>query len=67
MVGLFGAEMALSFWFSEVGPKAGNSGQFRTAQAEFGGCLRVMLLTVPMNFRIFFCHVSRFFVIAYDE
>ena len=40
---MFEAEMALSFWSSGVGLKDGNSGQFRTAQAGFGGCLRVVL------------------------
>ena len=46
MVGLFGvfeSEMAVSFRFSGVGPKAGNFGQLQTAQAGFGGCLRVVL------------------------
>ena len=40
---MFGAEMAVSFRSSRVGLKAGNSGQFRTAQAGFVGCLRVVL------------------------
>ena len=43
MVGVFGAEMAMSFRSSEVGLKAGNSGLFQTAQAGFGGCLQVVL------------------------
>ena len=43
MVGVFGAEMAMSFRSSGVGLKAGNSGQFRTAQVGFGGFLWVVL------------------------
>ena len=43
MVGVFRVEIAVSFRSSEVGMKAGNSGQFRTAQAGFGGYLRVVL------------------------
>ena len=35
--------MAVSFRYSGVGLKAGNSGQFRTAWVGFGGCLRVVL------------------------
>ena len=40
---MFGAEMAVSFRSSGVELKAGNSRQFRTARAGFGGCLRVVL------------------------
>ena len=32
MVGVFGAEMVVSFWSSEVGVKAGIFRQFRKAQ-----------------------------------
>ena len=46
MVGVFGAEMAVSFRSSGVGLKVGNSGQFWTAQAGFGGCLRVVLFAL---------------------
>ena len=59
MVGVFGAEMVVSFWFSGVGPKAGIFGQFRTTQVglqtAFGWpCLCVVMLwTIPMNCRIF--------------
>ena len=61
MVGVFGAEMTVSFRFSGVGLKAGIFGQFRTAQVRlettaFGWsylCV-VMLWTVPMNYRIFY-------------
>ena len=59
MVGVFGAEMAVSSRSSEVGPKAGIFGQFRTAQISletaFGWsylCV-VMLWTIPMNYLIF--------------
>ena len=59
MVGVFRAEMAVSFRSSRVGLKAGIFGQFRTAQVgletAFGfSYLRVVMLwTVPMNCRIF--------------
>ena len=43
LFGVFGAEMAMSFRSFGVGPKVGNSGQFRIAQVGFGGCLRVVL------------------------
>ena len=73
MVGVFGAKMAVSFRSFGVGLKAGIFGQFRTTQVgletAFGWsylCV-VMLWTVPMNSRIFIGHVSRFYVIAYDE
>ena len=36
MVGVFGAEMAVSFRSS--GPNAGNFGQFRIAHVLFGNC-----------------------------
>ena len=60
MVGVFGAEMAVSFWSSGVELKAGIFGQFPTAQVgletAFGWsylCV-VMLWTVPMNCQIFY-------------
>ena len=43
LFGVFGVEMAVSFRSPGVGLKAGNSGQFWTAQAGFGGCIRVVL------------------------
>ena len=59
MVGVFGAEMAVSFRSSGVGLKAKIFGQFWTAQfrleTAFGRsylCV-VMFWTVPMNCRIF--------------
>ena len=73
MVGVFGAEMAVSFRSSRVGLKAGIFGQFRTAQVgletTFGWSYlcAVMLWTVPMNCRIFIGHLSRFCVIAYNK
>ena len=58
MVGVFGAEMAVSFQSSGVGLKVGIFGKFRIAQfrleTAFGWsylCV-VMLWTVPMNCRI---------------
>ena len=73
MVGVFEAEMAVSFRSSGVGLKAAIFGQFWTAQVgletTFGWsylCV-VMLWTVPMNCRIFLlAHVSRFCVISYE-
>ena len=59
MVGVFGAEMDVSFLSSGVGLKVGIFGQFRTAQVgletTFGWSYFrvVMLWTVPMNCRIF--------------
>ena len=60
MVGVFRAEMAVSFRSSGVGLKAGIFGQFWTArvglETVFGWfylCV-VMLWTVPMNCRIFY-------------
>ena len=60
MVGVFGAEMDVSFRSFGVGLKAGIFGQFRTAkvglETAFGWsylCV-VMLWTVPMNCRIFY-------------
>ena len=38
MVGVFGAEMAVSFRSSEVGPNAGIFGQFWTAHLLFEDC-----------------------------
>ena len=38
MVGVFRAEMAVSFRFSGVGPNAGIYGQFRTAHVLFRDC-----------------------------
>ena len=38
MVGVFGAEMAVSFQSSEVGSNAGIFGQFRTAHVLFRDC-----------------------------
>ena len=59
MVGVLGAEMAMSFRSSGVGLKDGIFGQFQKAQFQletaFGWsylCV-VMLWTVPMNCRIF--------------
>ena len=43
MVGVFGAEMAVSFRSSGVGLKVENFGQFRTVHAGFRGYLRVVL------------------------
>ena len=60
MVGVFGAEMAMSFRSSGVGLKAGIFGQFWIAQVgletAFGWSYlcAVMLWIIPMNCRIFF-------------
>ena len=59
MVGVFGAEMAVSFQSSAVGLKAEIFGQFWTSQVRletaFGWSYLsvVMLWTVPMNCQIF--------------
>ena len=61
---MFGAEMAVSFWSSGIGPKAGIFGQFQTAQvgletALWWSCLCVVMLwIVPMNCWIFLTRVS---------
>ena len=69
MVGVLGAKMAVSFWFSGVGPKARIFVQFRTAQVgletAFGWsylCV-VMLWTVPMNCHIFIGPCEPIFVL----
>ena len=73
MVGVFGAEITVSFRSFGMGLKVGIFRQFRTTQVGLETTFRwsylcvVMLWTVPMNCRIFIGHVSRFCVISYDE
>ena len=48
MVGLFGAEMVVSFWSSGVGLKAGIFWQFRTAQVGLETAFGCSYLCVVM-------------------
>ena len=54
MVGVFGAEMVMSFRFSGEGPKVGVFGQFRTAQVGLESAFEWSYLCVVMLWC--YCH-----------